>query len=141
MTHRQRKLQKTVRFETDVVRAAEQRSRRIGLPCAVVLANAARESLLSHSDTSVQSEMQEFRKLVLSRLNTHEQVLGRDIALICELLALSVRTYLNHTPELVPGDRDAASMSGRLRFKRLIALARRNLHDGVSILDDAEIDA
>ncbi len=138
MTNKERKLQKTIRFERDVVRAATERSRRIGLPYSVVLANAAREALLAPCDGSSEAEFKELRKSVLSRLNTIEQALGRELVTIRELLALLARTYLNHTPDVSETEREAASMSGRLRFARLIELLQRNVGDGVSILDEPE---
>lgn len=94
--------------------------------------------MLGPSDGSSEAEFKELRKSVLSRLNTIEHALGRELVTIRELIALLARTYLNHTPEVTESERDAASLSGQLRFARLVELLRRNVKDGISILNEAE---
>jgi len=139
MTYKERKLQKTIRFERDVVRAANERARRLGLPFSVVLANAAKEALLVQNKNETGDALGEMRKSVLSRLSRLEQEVGRELVGVRELLALLTRAYLNHTP-IVPEDaRDAASLSGRARFAQLVELLQRNLKEGVSILDESEM--
>lgn len=139
MTSRERKLQKTIRFERAVVRAAHERSRRLGLPLSVVLANAAKEALLLPCDGTPDAELKELRRAVLSRMNSIERDLGRELVLIRELLALLARTYLNHTPEIPDSQRESASISGRLRFARLVEHVDRNVEQGVSILENGEV--
>jgi cbb3-type cytochrome oxidase cytochrome c subunit len=138
MTARQRKLQKTIRFEREVVRAAAERSRRIGLPYSVVLANAAKQALLAPADASSDIELKQVRADVLSRLNALEKTMGRNLVMVREMLALLARTYLNHTAEVTESQRDAASLSGRRRFARLVDHLQRNVEDGISILDDLD---
>ena len=108
------------------------------MPYSVVLANAAKEALLSPANGTCEEELKALRQHVLARVNTIEHNLGRELATVRELLAILVRIYLNHTPELPESQHDPASISGRLRFARVRELLQRNVDEGISILDDKE---
>lgn len=133
------KVQMTVRLRPDVVRAARETSIRSGVPVSVIVAEAAGETLLPPPEESAETKVQNVSIRLLSRMETLERALGRELFLTRELLAQFVRAYLNHTPAVPEPERTVASLSGRVRFKRLVEQVNVNAHQGVSILNDTEV--
>ncbi len=138
MSTNQRKIQMTVRLEPAVFRAAQEFERRTGTPRSVLVAEAAKQVFLPPPHESPETRMENLSKRVLTRLNALERTLGTELQTIKELLGLGLRAYFNHTPAIPESERDAASLSGRARFARLIDLLNQNLHDGATILNDTE---
>ena len=127
------KVQMTIRLEPDVEKAAVAFSRRTGIPVSVVVADAAKQVLIPRADDPRLS-LEQATERVLRRLGKIDSTLRADLNELRELMALAVRTYLNHTPAVPESERFAASMSGRIRFDRLVELLDQNLRDGLSIL-------
>ena len=128
------KIQVTIRMDAETYRAAKLAERRTGLPLSVVIVDAARETLIPAA-ASTEALIRDKSVRILGRLESMERALGQELAVISELLGLCARIYLNHTPEIPEPERDAASLSGRARFARLVRQLKRNLHDGASILN------
>lgn len=135
MKRKHRKIQKTIRCEPAVIECASKQAKRLGLPEAVVLANAAKVGLLGGGEPATDPELAELRQALLARMARLEDMLRRDLFELRELVAILTRTYLNHTPDIPGEERESASMSGRHRFTKLRELVHRNVTDGTSILD------
>jgi len=133
------RVQMTVRLQPDVVRAARETSVRSGVPISVIVAEAAGRTLLPPAEESAETKVQNVSNRLLSRMETLERALGRELFLTREMLAQFVRAYLNHTPAIPEEERAAASLSGRLRFVRLVEQVNVNARQGLSILNDSEV--
>lgn len=133
------KVQMTVRLHPDVVRAARETSIRSGVPVSVVVAEAACQTLLPPPEESAEIKVRNVSNRLLSRMETLERALGRELVLTRELVAQFARAYFNHTPAVPDPERNAASLSGRLRFVRLVEQVNTNARQGVSILNDTEV--
>lgn len=128
------KIQMTVRLEPEVHRAAIIRANRSGMPVSVVVADAAKTTLLPKTNSN-QMTLEQSTDRILRRLGKIDTLWQEEQHTLRELMAIFVRSYLNHTPEVPEGERQAASMSGRNRFNRFVERLERNLRDGVSVLD------
>jgi len=88
-------------------------------------------------------EHQEERERVLTenldRLwwHQHNQAdrVNRELRTIEEMLALFVRTFYNHTPQVPDNHRDAAATSGEKRFSQFLEALAANLGPGKSVLE------
>lgn len=135
----QDKVQMTVRLRPDVVRAARETSIRSGVPVSVIVAEAAGRTLLPPPEESAEVTVHNLSNRLLSRMETLERALGRELMMTRELIAQFVRAYFNHTPAVPEQERTVASLSGRLRFVRLVEQVNVNTRQGVSILNDTEV--
>lgn len=138
-TANQDKVQMTVRLRPDVVRAARETSIRSGVPVSVIVAEAAGRTLLPPPEESAETKVQNVSNRLLSRMETLERTLGRELVMTRELIAQFARAYFNHTPAVPEQERTVASLSGRLRFVRLVEQVNVNTRQGVSILNDTEV--
>lgn len=132
------KVQLTVRLKDEVYRAARETSARRRVPLAVIVAEAAAQALLPPPEASPETNLVHLSKRLLSRMETLERSLGRELFATRELLAQFVRAYFNHTPAIPDSERAAASLSGRLRFVRLAEQVNLNAGQGISILNELE---
>jgi len=139
MKSRNEKVQMTVRLRPEVASAAQKASLRNGTPVSVIIAEAAGQTLLPSPEESVETKVQNLSNRLLSRMETLERALGRELFLTRELVAQLARAYFNHTPAIPEQERSAASLSGRLRFVRLVERVNANAGQGVSILNDTEV--
>lgn len=130
------KIQMTVRLEPQVHRAVLAKANRSGIPPAVVVADAAKQKLLPKSSDD-ELTLERATDRILRRIGKVDALWQEEHHTLRELVAIFVRTYLNHTPAVPEGERKDASMSGRARFNRFVDLLERNLKDGISVLDTA----
>lgn len=133
------KVQMTVRLHPDVVRAARETSIRSRVPVSVIVAEAAGQTLLPPPEESAETKVQNVSNRLLSRMETLERSLGRELFMTRELIAQFARAYFNHTPAVPEQERTVASLSGRLRFVRLVEQVNTNARQGLSILNDNEV--
>jgi len=133
------KVQMTVRLKPEIYLAAKEAERRRGVPVSVIVADAASEVLLPAPEESAETKLQNLSNRLLSRVETLERSLGRELFINKELLGQFIRAYFNHTPSIPDTERTAASLSGRLRFVRLLEQVNVNVRQGVSILNDSEV--
>jgi len=139
MNSRRDKIQMTVRLKPEVYLAAKEAERRIGVPLSVIVAEAAGQSLLPPPAESPDVKIQNMANRLLSRMETLERALGREMLLSRELLAQFARAYFNHTPAIPDSERSAASTSGRVRFVRMVEQVSLNVRQGVSILEESKV--
>lgn len=138
MSTKPHKIQLTVRLQPEAHRAAMDAQRRSGVPLAVIVADAATKVLLPTPSESTEAKVQALSNRLLSRMETLERSIGRELYLSKELLAQFARAYFNHTPAIPESERNPASTSGRLRFVRLVDQVNVNVRQGVSILNETE---
>lgn len=131
-----RKIQMTVRVTPDVWKAAKAVERRTQTPVSVVVADAARRTLMPEPEGSPVELIEESSKRVLQRLDAFENLIGSELLVLKELIGLLSRAYFNHTPAIPESERNAASLSGRARFFRMMKHLSANLADGASIFDE-----
>lgn len=132
------KVQMTVRLKRDVYRRAKDVERRTGVPVSVIIADAAAETLLPPLEETAETKIENLSKRFLSRLEVLERAMGKELFVTKEILAQFARAYFNHTAAIPESERPSASMSGRLRFMRLVEQVKTNANHGLSILDDSE---
>jgi len=138
MSRNGQRIQLTVRLDPDVYQAAKEVERRTFAPLSRIIADAARETLLSAQQATISQQLQDLSNRLLQRLTTIERALGSEIVAVKELTALWARSYFNHTPAIPEPERTVASLSGRKRFVQLVEFFNRNLQQGVSILNELE---
>ena len=128
------KIQMTVRLEPEVHRAAIAHANRSGIPVSVVVADAAKRTLLPKTDGD-QMTLEQSTDRILRRLGKIDALWQEEHHTLRELMAIFVRTYLNHTPEVPESERQVASMSGRNRFNQFVERLEQNLKEGISVID------
>lgn len=132
------KKQMTVRLRPEVQLAAEEVQRRTNVPLAVIIADAATETLLPSPRETPEKIMQNASLRILSRIEALERALSLELCFHKEFFAQFARLYLNHTPTIPEAERVSASLSGRTRFARLVDQVNRNIRDGLTILTELE---
>lgn len=102
---------------------------------SAVVSRALRQYLLP----DYQEERERVLAANLDRLWWHQHHLAdrldRELRLVREMLALLVRTYYIHTPEVPEVDRQAAVLSGEKRFNRFLAKVAEQAGPGKSALE------
>lgn len=102
---------------------------------SAVVSRALRQYLLP----DYQEERERVLAANLDRLWWHQHHLAdrldRELRLVREMLALLVRTYYIHTPEIPEADRQAAVLSGEKRFSRFLAKVAEQAGPGKSALE------
>lgn len=123
-------------IDPDVYEALQTHCRRRPqLSRSAVVSRALRQYLLP----DYQEERERVLAANLDRLWWHQHHLAdrldRDLRLVREMLALLVRTYYIHTPEIPEADRQAAVLSGEKRFSRFLAKVAEQAGPGKSALE------
>ena len=130
------KIKVSVRLEPEVYKAAEHYSARMNIPLAVVVADAAKQTLLPQYRQDQDAKALKAVERCFNKLRILEDRIGTDLHVLKEMVGLAVRVYLNHTPAVPEDAKGAATLSGRIRFERYIDLLARNLRTGASILSE-----
>jgi hypothetical protein len=128
------KIKLSVRLEPEVYKAAENYSARMNIPLAVVIADAAKQTLLPQFRKDAELASLKATERCFNKLRVLEDRIGNDLHVLKEMIGLAVRVYLNHTPAVPEEAKSAATLSGRVRFERYLDLLARNLRTGASIL-------
>lgn len=104
----------------------------------------SRSSVMAHAlRRFLFPEYQEERERVLTanldRLywhqHNHADRVDRELRVTREMLAMLVRTFYNHTPEVPVDQRQAAKISGETRFERFLKALAENTGPGKSALE------
>ena len=133
---RQQKIRFTVWLEPAVFDAAKARAQRGGLSVSVVLAQAARESLLEAYRSDRDAELLKAVERVFHKLRRIEERHGLDHRVLQEMLGLAVLSFFNHTPAVPEDQKKAALLSGKVRFERYLDLLAKNIRGGSSVLGE-----
>lgn len=139
MSTQPNKIQMTVRLEPAVHEAAVAVSNRTGRALAIVVNDAAKQTLLPKDNEKLDSGMQEFAKRTATQINRSRDRTLDELHVVKEMMGLLIRTYLNHTAPVPESERESASRSGRGRFLRILQLLDGNLRSGTSVFDELHV--
>ena len=132
----ERKTQLSVFLEPQVLLAAKQRAREMKLSMSAVVAEAAKESLLSSYRSEREAEILKAVERNFHALRRLDHRLALEIAVLKEMVGLGMRSFFNHTTPIPEATKAAAILSGKQRFHSYLDMLARNLRKGESILSD-----
>ena len=130
------RVQVTVFLEPAVHRAAKRRAAEAHLSLSAVVAEAAKESLLSSYRSDREQELLRAADRNFHALRRLDGRLRLEVAVLKEMVGLGVRSFLNHTPSVPESGKAAALLSGKQRFGRYLDLVAANVRGGDSVLGD-----
>jgi hypothetical protein len=133
---KRRREQLTVRLDPQVMQAAKQRSLEMKGSLSSVVAEAAKESLLSSYRSDREQEILKAVDRNFHALRRLERQLRLELRVLKEMLGLGMRSFLNHTTPIPEVTKNAALRSGKERFHRYLDVLAANLRTGESILKD-----
>jgi hypothetical protein len=132
----ERKTQLSVFLEQQVLLAARQRANDMKLSMSAVVADAAKESLLSAYRSEREQEILKAVERNFHALRRLDQRLALEIQILKEMVGLGMRSFFNHTTPIPDATKTAAILSGKQRFHGYLDMLAKNLRKGESILGD-----
>jgi hypothetical protein len=132
----ERKTQLSVFLEQQVLLAARQRANEMKLSMSAVVAEAAKESLLSAYRSEREQEILKAVERNFHALRRLDQRLALEIQILKEMVGLGMRSFFNHTTPIPDATKAAAILSGKQRFHGYLDMLAKNLRKGESILSD-----
>jgi hypothetical protein len=132
----ERKTQLSVFLEQQVLLAARQRAKEMKLSMSAVVADAAKESLLSAYRSEREQEILKAVERNFHALRRLDQRLALEIQILKEMVGLGMRSFFNHTTPIPDATKTAAILSGKQRFHGYLDMLAKNLRKGESILSD-----
>jgi hypothetical protein len=132
----ERKTQVSVFLEQQVLLAARQRAKEMKLSMSAVVADAAKESLLSAYRSEREQEILKAVERNFHALRRLDQRLVLEIQILKEMVGLGMRSFFNHTPPIPDATKTTAILSGKQRFHGYLDMLAKNLRKGESILSD-----
>ena len=132
----ERKTQLSVFLEQQVLLAARQRANEMKLSMSAVVADAAKESLLSAYRSEREQEILKAVERNFHALRRLDQRLALEIQILKEMVGLGMRSFFNHTTPIPDATKTAAILSGKQRFHGYLDTLAKNLRKGESILGD-----
>jgi hypothetical protein len=130
------KTQLSVFLEQQVLLAARQRAKEMKLSMSAVVADAAKESLLSAYRSEREQEILKAVERNFHALRRMDQRLALEIQILKEMVGLGMRSFFNHTTPIPDATKAAAILSGKQRFHGYLDMLAKNLRKGESILSD-----
>jgi hypothetical protein len=130
------KTQLSVFLEPQVLQAAKQRAAEMKLSMSAVVAEAAKESLLSSYRSERELEILKAVERNFHSVRRLDQRLAIELAVLKEMVGLGMRSFFNHTTPIPDGGKSAALLSGKHRFHTYLDMLAKNLRKGDSILSD-----
>ena len=119
-----------------MLRAARQRASEMKLSMSAVVADAAKESLLSAYRSEREQEILKAVERNFHSLRRLDQRLALEIQILKEMVGLGMRSFFNHTTPIPDATKAAAILSGKQRFHGYLDTLAKNLRKGESILSD-----
>ena len=116
--------------------AARQRAKEMKLSMSAVVADAAKESLLSAYRSEREQEILKAVERNFHALRRLDQRLALEIQILKEMVGLGMRSFFNHTTPIPDATKAAAILSGKQRFHGYLDTLAKNLRKGESILGD-----
>jgi hypothetical protein len=132
----ERKTQLSVFLEQQVLLAARQRANEMKLSMSAVVADAAKESLLSAYRSEREQEILKAVERNFHALRRLDQRLALEFQILKEMVGLGMRSFFNHTTPIPDATKAAAILSGKQRFHGYLDILAKNLRKGESILSD-----
>jgi hypothetical protein len=135
----QHKTRFTVWMEPDTLQAAKARAVQDGVTVSEVLAAAAKRTLIDNDRQHTDAQLLAAVERVFNLLQRIDRRRVYDQQVLKEMVGLLIRSFFNHIPAVPAKEKEAALMSGKVRFNRWLDILARNLRSGQSVLNDLPV--
>jgi hypothetical protein len=135
----QHKTRFTVWMEPDTLQAAKARAVQDGVTVSEVLAAAAKQTLIDNDRQHTDTQLLAAVERVFNLIQRTDRRRVYDQQVLKEMVGLLIRSFFNHIPAVPPKEKEAALMSGKVRFNRWLDILARNLRSGQSVLNDLPV--
>ena len=135
----QHKTRFTVWMEPDTLQAAKARAVQDGITVSEVLAAAAKRTLIDNDRQHTDAQLLAAVERVFNLLQRIDRRRVYDQQVLKEMVGLLIRSFFNHIPAVPAKEKEAALMSGKVRFNRWLDILARNLRSGQSVLNDLPV--
>jgi hypothetical protein len=135
----QHKTRFTVWMEPDTLQAAKARAVQDGVTVSEVLAAAAKRTLIDNDRQHTDTQLLAAVERVFNLIQRTDRRRVYDQQVLKEMVGLLIRSFFNHIPAVPPKEKEAALMSGKVRFNRWLDILARNLRSGQSVLNDLPV--
>ena len=129
----------TVWMDPEVLRAAKARALQDGITVSEVLATAAKSDLIDANRQNTDAQILQAVERVFNLIQRIDRRRVYDQQVLKEMLGLLIRSFFNHTPATPKNDREAALLSGKVRFNHFLDVLAANLRSGQSVLNDLPV--
>jgi hypothetical protein len=129
----------TVWMEPDTLQAAKARAVQDGIAVSEVLAAAAKRALIDTDRQSTDAKLLAAMERVFNLIQRIDRRRVYDQQVLKEMVGLLIRSFFNHIPAVPPKEKDAALISGKVRFNRFLDALAANLRSGESALNDLPV--
>ena len=135
----QHKTRFTVWMEPDTLQAAKARAVQDGVTVSEVLAAAAKRTLIDNDRQHTDAQLLAAVERVFNLIQRIDRRRVYDQQVLKEMVGLLIRSFFNHIPAVPAKEKEAALMSGKVRFNRWLDILARNLRSGQSVLNDLPV--
>jgi hypothetical protein len=129
----------TVWMDPEVLRAAKARAVQDGSTVSEALAAAAKRDLIDANRQNTEAQILQAVERVFNLIQRIDRRRVYDQQVLKEMLGLLIRSFFNHTPATPKNDKEAALLSGKVRFNRFLDVLAANLRSGQSVLNDLPV--
>jgi hypothetical protein len=129
----------TVWMDPEVLRAAKARAVQEGITVSEALAAAAKRDLIDASRQNTDAQILQAVERVFNLIQRIDRRRVYDQQVLKEMLGLLIRSFFNHTPATPKNDKEAALLSGKVRFNHFLDVLAANLRSGQSVLNDLPV--
>jgi hypothetical protein len=129
----------TVWMDPEVLRAAKARALQDGITVSEVLAAAAKRDLIDANRQNTDAQILQAVERVFNLIQRIDRRRVYDQQVLKEMLGLLTRSFFNHTPATPKNDKEAALLSGKVRFNHFLDVLAANLRSGESVLNDLPV--
>jgi len=129
----------TVWMDPEVLRAAKARALQDGITVSEVLAAAAKRDLIDACRQNTDAQILQAVERVFNLIQRIDRRRVYDQQVLKEMLGLLIRSFFNHTPATPKNDKEAALLSGKVRFNHFLDVLAANLRSGQSALNDLPV--
>jgi hypothetical protein len=129
----------TVWMDPEVLRAAKARAVQDGSTVSEALAAAAKRDLIDANRQNTDAQILQAVERVFNLIQRIDRRRVYDQQVLKEMLGLLIRSFFNHTPATPKNDKEAALLSGKVRFNHFLDVLAANLRSGQSVLNDLPV--
>jgi hypothetical protein len=129
----------TVWMDPDVLRAAKARAVQDGSTVSEALAASAKRDLIDANRQNTDAQILQAVERVFNLIHRIDRRRVYDQQVLKEMLGLLIRSFFNHTPATPKNDKEAALLSGKVRFNHFLDVLAANLRSGQSALNDLPV--
>ena len=129
----------TVWMDPEVLLAAKARAVQDGSTVSEALAAAAKRDLIDANRQNTDAQILQAVERVFNLIQRIDRRRVYDQQVLKEMLGLLIRSFFNHTPATPKNDKEAALLSGKVRFNHFLDVLAANLRSGQSVLNDLPV--